>query len=150
MAFNTPLSELVRIDRVMTSQAAGTGDTLTTNTVDMQADGGYEGCLFVIAFGAITASAVTTVTAQQSADDSTYNDIEGSSISVADDDDDELVFLDIYKPIDRYLQVDITRATANAEIDSVTAYLYNGRTPPVSHATEVSGEAHVSPDEGTA
>jgi len=127
--------------------AAGSTDS-QSSSVDMQ---GYEGCKIYTCFGAIVAGAVTSVEIQTSSDDSTFNDLAGSSVTVADDDDDDVVIHDIYRPLERYLRVDVNRATQNATVDYILAVRYGSiKSPATDDATVISKEIHASPAEGTA
>lgn len=129
-----------------TEGAAATSD-INGASVDMQ---GFEGVTFICTMGAITSTAVTSIKAQQSTDDSAFSDLEGTAQTIADDDDDKVFYIDVYKPQKRYVRPVIDRATANAVVASVVAVQYGARKAPVTHGPGVSGEAHVSPDEGTA
>lgn len=144
------LGKNVKITRVSNAVAAGTTD-VNCSTLDMQ---GWEGVMFIAGFGAITATAVTSIKAQQGAESdlSDAADLEGTGVSVADDDDNQLAWLDIYRPTERYVRAVVDRGTANAVIDFVIAIQYGAKKAPVTHdATTVSGgEVHVSPAEGTA
>ncbi len=134
--------------------AAGSSDVTDCNVVDMQ---GYDGCRFIVGFGAITANAVTSIKVQQAAvkaSDTALTsgaDLEGTSITVADDGDNKIYIIDIFKPRERYLQLRILRATQNAVVDFAIAERYGARKLPVTaHADVGGGENHVSPAEGTA
>lgn len=145
------LSNLVSAIRVSNAVAAGTTD-VTSSVIDMQ---GYEGALIIFAFGTITASAVTSVKAQQSSDDGavdTYADLLGTSITVADDDDNQIVILDVYQPRERYLKGIIDRATQNAVVDGIFVLRYGSSKVPATDdaSTVVDSEVHSSPIEGTA
>lgn len=140
-----------KVIRVMNGVAAGTS-VQTSSVIDTQ---GFEGVKIYTAFGAITTGAVTSVEVQQSSDDGsadTYVDLLGTNIVVADDDDNQVVVHDIYRPRERYLKLQINRATQNAVIDGVIAVLYGARKKPTTDdsATVVGRETHVSPAEGTA
>lgn len=146
------LSPLVKTTRVKNAVAAGTGDTVQSDAVDM-AD--FEGVRFTVLFGTITSSAVTTVKAQQSSTAGlagTEDDLAGTAQSVADTDDNKAVVIDVYRPIDRYVNVAVVRATANAVIDGIIAEQYGARKVPTTDdtTTVVGREVHVSPAEGTA
>ena len=146
------LGNAVKFIRVMNSVAAGTGDTQTSSAVDTA---GFDGCLFAVHLGAITATAVTTVKAQQSSDDGAtdaYADLAGSAQTPADTDDNKIVLIDIFRPQERYLKALVVRATANVVIDGIDAILYNADVKPtVQDATTVFGlETFASPAEGTA
>lgn len=137
--------------RVLNAVAAGTS-AQTSSVIDTR---GYDGVKIYSAFGAITAGAVTSVKLQQSSDDGSadaYSDIEGSSVTVADDDDNQVVIHDLHRPQKPYIKVVISRAAQNAVIDGVTAIRYSARKLPTSDdsATIVSRKLLVSPAEGTA
>src|SRR5690606_20784853 len=96
------LSKNVKITRVSNAVAAGTTD-VNSSVVDMA---NFEGVLFVVAFGAITAGAVTSILAQQGAA-SNLSDaaaLANSGVAVADDDDNQIFYLDIYRPQERYVR----------------------------------------------
>ena len=142
------LSNQIKTTRVMNAVAAGTSDQ-NSSSVNMS---NFEAVRFTAAFGTITAGAATSVRVQQSADNSNWDDLLGSDITVADDDDNQVVVLDIWRPIDRYVRVTVKRATQNAVIDGVVAEQYGPRLLPTTDdsATVVAREIHNSPAEGTA
>ena len=133
------------VQRVELNAAAGQ-TTLTTDTVDMA---GFDSCTFICLLGGIASTGTVTMTVQQSADDSTYNDLEGSSVAADSDDDDGFLMVEIVKPTDRYLQADIARGTADSDIDSVIAIKSKESSSPVTTGA-VAAELHVTPAEGTA
>jgi len=137
----------IKKDRVSNAVAAGV-TTVNSDVVDTQ---GFDGCLFTVHFGAILATAVTSIKAQQGtlADGSDMADLAGTSVPVADTDDNALKFLEIKKPRERYLRCVVLRATANSTIDSIDAELYGPGLKPTTHAAEVAGETHHNPAEGT-
>jgi hypothetical protein len=95
------------------------------------------------------------IKAQQSSDNGVadgWSDLEGTAVAVADDDDNQIVGLDIYKPLKRYVRCVVDRGTQNAVVDGVIAIQYGARALPTTQdATTVGAvELHVSPDEGTA
>jgi hypothetical protein len=142
------LSRVAKHDRIKTAQAAGTAD-ITSDSVDMT---GFHGCMFLVAFGAIVASAVTSVKIQTSSDDSNWNDLAGSSVTVADTDDNTCALIDVAAPLEQYLRVYVDRGTANSTVDSIHAFQYGAHSEPVTHADLVAAgaELHESPAEGTA
>ena len=144
------LGTQTKMVRVSNAVAAGTTDVNSTG-VDTQ---GYEGVMFQILFGAITATAVTNVHAEQSSDDGAsdaYADLAGTSVTVNDDDDNQIAWLDINRPRERYVRCVVDRGTANAVIDGIVAILYNPAKQPTTHdsSTVLGGEVHASPAEGT-
>lgn len=138
------------ITRVMNAVAAGTS-AQNGSAVDMS---GYDGVLFVAAFGALTATQVTSLKAQQDTDSGmgTAADLAGTLVGpLADGDGNKCLVLDIYRPKERYVRPVVSRGTANAVIDGVIAIQYRSRKGPVTQgATIAFAEQHVSPDEGTA
>lgn len=112
----------------------------------------YESVLMVVTFGVITSGAVTTIKAQQDTDSAggTMADLLGTSQTVAATADDGTFYIDLVKPLERYVRLAIPRATQNAVVSSATYIQYNPRVKPTTQATGVSGELHVEPIEGTA
>lgn len=133
-----------------TEGAAGTDD-ITTDTVDTA---GFDEVTWVVTLGAITANAVTSVKLQQDTDSAmgTAADLEGTSITIADDDDGQLVLTAIIRPTERYVRMIVDRGTQNAVVENITAILTNSREVPITHSTTtvVAAETHLSPAEGTA
>lgn len=140
-----------KVIRVMNAVAAGTTDQ-TSSAIDTL---GFDGVKIYTVFGTITSGAVTSVKLQSSSDDAVadaYADLTGTSITVADDDDNQVTVHDIYRPAERYIKVVIDRGTQNAVIDGVIAVLYGARVMPTTNdaSTVVSREVYASPAEGTA
>lgn len=122
------LLENLKISRVSDAVAAGT-TTINGTAVDMQ---GFDGVMFLTLFGAIVTGAVTSLKGQQGAlaNGSDGADLAGTSVSVADGDDNKVAILDIYRPTDRYVRPVVLRATQNATVDGIIAIQYNGRVNP--------------------
>lgn len=146
------LSKMTKITRHNNAVAAGTTDITPSSGIDMQ---NFEGCLFIVPFGPITAGAATSIKVQQSSDDGssdTYADLAGTSVTVEDDDDNQVFWVDVYRPRERYLKLIVDRGTQNAVVDGIIAIQYGPKNLPTTHdATTVGGgELHASPAEGTA
>ncbi|MGH8428864.1 MAG: hypothetical protein ACREUF_00530 [Solimonas sp.] len=143
------LNREIKITRALNGVVAGTTDQ-NGSTIDMQ---GFEGVLFIAAFGALTATQVTQIKAQQGAasDLSDAADLAGTLVGpLADADSNKVLVLDIYRPAERYVRCVVDRGTANAVIDGVMAIQYGARKQPTSHDSTVkAAEAHASPAEGT-
>ncbi len=144
------LSNHVKLTQAITPTAgvAATSD-INGATLDMS---GFEGVLIKVTFGAITASAVTSIKAQQGADSglSDAADLLGTGQTIADSDDDKIFWLDLYRPEERYVRLVVDRATQNAVVTDATYIQYGSRKLP-THGTGIGGgELHVSPIEGTA
>lgn len=142
------LSHHVKIS-VGLAYATGTADR-TGAVIDMQ---GYDGVLMVFQFGTIAASAVTSIKAQQGAASNLSDaaDLAGTAQAVADDADSKIKYIDLYQPRERYVRAYVDKDATNACAETVTYIQYRGRiSPVVAHGTDVAGEAHRAPAEGTA
>lgn len=115
---------------------------------------GFEGVMTVVKFGDIAAGAVTSIKVQQGAasDLSDAADLEGTSISVAADDDNQIFIIDIYRPRERYVRVVVDKDASNNTEEMAWYQGYGSRKEPteMALADEVTYELHVSPAEGTA
>ena len=130
-----------------TNGAAGTSN-INGSEVDMQ---GYENLLIVVHTGAIVSGAAFSIKAQQDivTGMATAADLLGTSITILDTEDDQVRYIDIVKPLERFVRLVALRATQNITLAAI--YIkYNGRKRPSVHGTNVSGETHISPIEGTA
>ena len=138
------LSSNVKITKVSDYAAAATS-AINSASVDMS---GYTGVLFIASFG--TAAANNTMNAAQGADDSAdWEDLTGTSVASGASDED--VWVDVYRPTDRYVRAEIARGTSTT-LEAIWAIQYGPRTAPVDNTTTgtISGEVHASPAEGTA
>lgn len=144
------LSKNVKFTRLLTSTAAGTGDTLSGAILDMS---GFEGVVFVALLGDAAAGAVVTLQAQQNTANSasgmaTLAGTAAQAAFSASSGDDKVLVLDVYQPRERYLRPQLVRATTNIAIDGILAIQYEARTrPTVNDATVLSTVLLVSPDE---
>jgi hypothetical protein len=139
-------------ERQINATAAGTTVLTGPNSFDMA---GYDGVVFIAAIGTLTASQVTFLGAQGSADGTTWgatgtaasptNLIAGAqTAAMADADSNKLLVLDIYRPQARYIRAVLYRGTANAVVDGVIAIRYAGqKQPAVQDATTVSASKFV-------
>jgi hypothetical protein len=143
------LTESCFLTKVSDPTTAGTSD-VTGASVDMAAHGGFEGVCFFSSFG--TAAAGNFLKAQQSSDDGVadgFSDLEGSAVDPGASDEDQ--FVDIVRPLKRYLRPVAIRGTSSA-LGDVWALLYRGSTIPVVNviAGTINGVKLLSPAEGTA
>ncbi len=145
------LKETTKLILSKTAVAAGVTAISDAAVVDMQ---GYGGCRFIFSFGTITAGAVTSIgVAGKDTNTPTpgVDDLAGSGASVADDDDDKIIAVDIKNPLQRYLRPFVVRGTQNAVLNSIIAELYNPiKAPTTPDASLIGEELHVSPEVGTA
>lgn len=128
--------------------ASGTADRNGT-TIDVA---NYEWAKFKVHFATIAVSGTNSVKLQGSDDDSTWSDLEGTSQSVAVDDDNQIFVIGLIKPRHRYARLVIDKDGTNAAAESATVELGGARTlPALADVTdEVTHEVHVSPAAGTA
>lgn len=144
------------------SYASGTADR-SSSVIDML---GFDSVFIAIHTAAVAAGAVVDYRLQEAnaASNSTTltsgADLLGSAQTVADDSDNTVKYIDIVKPLKRFLQLVVNNDAANASAQSAIAYLYNSHGQvPVTHAIGTGtsggsaaavGEMHVSPLAGTA
>jgi len=137
---NPTLLNECKVTVVKTTQSTATS-AVNTDSVDMT---GWDGVVFVGALA--TANAGNSVNLAQSSDNSTFADLEGTAQVPAGNGD--LVAIDLFRPVDRYVRAEIVRAGATTVTETFYAIQYRGRKSPVtSIATQ---ETHISPAEGTA
>lgn len=126
------LTENSRIVRHSNAVAAGTSDIEPTNGVDTA---GARSVTFVVAFGAIVTDAVTSVKLQHSSvvngSGDAFTDIAGTTVTVADDDDNGVAVVELVNPTKRFVRCVVDRGTQNATVDSIIAILHGHGTVPV-------------------
>jgi len=142
------LNSNIKITRVANAAAAGTS-AVNGSAIDML---GFDGVMFVAAVGALTATQVTSLKAQEGDTSSPTADLAGSLVGpLADGDSNKCLVLDIYRPLKRYIRPVLNRATANAVVDGIWAIQYCGHKAPTSHDTSVAAsKVKASPIAGTA
>lgn len=148
MSFNFVNS--CKVTRVSDAEAAAQS-AIECTAVDMKR---FRSVAFLLAMGSITGGAATSAKLQASEDNGVadgWSDLEGTSITIADDDDDQLFILEIDNPQKRYVRVYISRATQDSVVDGVIAVQFNADDEPVTQSDSVAdSEYHHAPDEGTA
>ncbi len=135
----------IKITKDAASVSAGT--EVDSTILDMS---GYDGVLFVTTIG--TANAGNYMKGQQDAvvGFGTVADLEGSKVVATGN--GEVVFLDVYRPRERFVRCAIIRAGANTTVGEIYAIRYQSSKGPVSNATTdvIIGKTLASPAEGTA
>jgi len=144
LSVNTKISQIVTV-----AAGASAATDIKSSTIDMS---GYEGVCIAVPFGEVVSGAATSIKLQGAPTDvdGDFADLEGTSQTVVDTADNTTFYIDLVKPISRYVRLYISRATQASTVGGVIATQYNGRVKPATHGTGVSGELHVSPAEGTA
>ena len=140
------LSNEVKIRKVAVA-AVSAGTEVISSVVDMA---GYEGVMFFCTIA--TANAGNYMKAQQdtAVGMGAAADIAGSKVVAAAN--ASVVWLDIYKPTERYVTANIIRAGANTATGDMYAIQYEGKVKPELNlvTNALIGELSISPDEGTA
>jgi hypothetical protein len=116
---------------------------------------GWGGVLTIVKLAAVAASGTNSIKMQQgaAANLSDAADLTGTSIAIADDDDNQIFVIDLVRPQERYVRVYVDKDTSNACAESAIYILYRnlGDTLSTIAVTDaVTYERHVSPAEGTA
>lgn len=131
------LTHEVKVTRVLNAVAAGTTDQ-NSAVVDTQ---GWDGVMFIAAFGALTATQVTLLKAQHGAQANLSDAADitgGATAALADGDGNKCLIVDVRASSSkRYVRAVVDRGTANAVIDGVIAIQYRARHKPGSHDTSV-------------
>lgn len=145
------LSKETKIVRHSNAVAVGTAAVTPSAGVDMK---GFDNCMFVVAFGTIT-DGPPSIKVQQSSDDGVadgYSDLTGTSVAVANSDDNKLAVVEVARPAKRYLKLIVTRGGATGcVLDGIVAILSGPKHVPITLDTTVAAsETHVTPAEGTA
>lgn len=135
-----------KVTRVSASAAAAQTD-VTSSAIDTK---GFEGCLFIVAMGTITSGAVTSAHVEQcDTSGGSYTELDGTEITIADDDDGKLVLIDVKQPAERYLKCVVDRATQDAVVDGIVAVQYAAKDIPTTHDSTTVGASgfDLTPDE---
>ena len=129
------LSRNARVLRVSNAEVGATTD-ITSSTVDTM---GYGSVTFYALMGSIAPTAVTSCKVQTGAasDMSDAADIEASSLTIADTDDNGVAIIEIDSPRERYVRLIIDRGTATAVVDGALAVLTKPKVEPVTQSTTV-------------
>lgn len=130
------------------SRAAGSAD-INCATVDREKT--MAECIGLnLEFGAIAATAVTSVHWQGSVDGSTWVDLAGTKIDVAHDDDNKYVWTELRTPVYRYVRAVVNRGTANATVRSAIYVLGSTRRKRDYFGTEwLAHKVFLAPEAGT-
>ena len=136
----------VKITKVQNHTTAGT-TAVPSDAIDMA---NWDGVAFFTTFA--VANSGNYLTAQEDgADDSGFGaaaDLAGSKVVPASTND--VAWLDVYRPIKRYIRVNATRTSSSA-LGEIYAIQYNGRTLAQTNlvTNEVIGKLLISPIAGT-
>lgn len=136
-------SENIKIVLAKAGQSSA-GTDVNSDGIDMT---GFQSVTFL---GSITTSnAANFAKVQQGADNSAdWEDLAGTKVVPGDDGDSFRI--EVKNPGDRYVRCVVDRGGANTATGDIYAILTGPSKAPVTDGTTIDGEAHVSPDEGTA
>lgn len=113
---------------------------------------GYDGVLAIIKLAAIAGGAVTNCHWEQDDDvaGGGMDDLAGTGMTIAADDDNQIFINDLYRPQKRYVRIVMDKDAANNCAESVIYIRYGAAQKPVVQtvADAVTYERNVSPDEG--
>jgi hypothetical protein len=120
-----------KVERVEAATSAGTAD-VDSAVVDLA---GFSGVAFVVCSQAITTSGTAEIKVQHGDESnlSDAEDVDGLTITVADDDDNQTFVLDLSRPTKRYARLYIDRATANSAWSEILAFKYGAELKPVDN-----------------
>ena len=125
-------------DKVLVATAAGTGDTLNGDILDLQ---GFDSICLIAILGDVTNTAVVTLKAYcgdaAALGDGAYKTATATVTADNTSADNKLLVLDVIRPGKRYVRGDLVRATANAVVDGIVAIRYNAMTVPVTQPADV-------------
>jgi hypothetical protein len=137
------LSKNTKVILALAGQATGT-TTLTTNPIDTQ---GFEGVMFVGSLASANAGNFAKARQGQQSNMSDGADLANTKVVPVTNGDSFLI--DVYKPQERYVDVQIVRGVTTITGD-VYAILYGPRKAPTTHGPTINAETHISTAEGVA
>lgn len=144
------MNALLEQAKILLSSAAAVAATtdLDGTVIDLAADGGYDGVLFVAQLGDVTTASVLELQCQGSAAaNGSSPSTEGTTGAFTADStnaDNKLLVLDVSRPANRYVFSRLKRGTANAVVNSVLAILYKAKVGPVVQDAQVIKSAFVN------
>lgn len=129
---NAKVTQIIPAQSITSAAATGTGvDCRNANDV-----------AFVVNFGALAAGCEITAKVQDSADNSTFADIAGASVTVGATDDNKSFVLRLYAPNHaRYLRVVATESGGGAGLVACDALLLESDVPVTQPQTGVDVDA---------
>ncbi|TFE30830.1 hypothetical protein [Cohnella luojiensis] len=140
------LSNGIKITKVKAASVTGTTEVLS-DVVDMA---GYEGVLFFTTIASFNAGNFIKGRQGTNATVTDAADLKGSKVVATAD--GEVVWLDIYRPQERYVQLSAIRAGVTTVLGDIYALQYESRKQIVDNdvTNTIVGKLLISPDEGAA
>jgi hypothetical protein len=143
------MEQLIKNMVIMEVEAPVAAANNTDNNSDIIDMKGYDGVVFIVPITDSVALGVATLTIEGNTanSDSGMAALTGASATVTsavnDDLNGQLLIVDVYHPIKRYLQGVETSATQNIAFGNMIAIKYHGRAFPITEDTTVSDSAAV-------
>jgi hypothetical protein len=125
-------------------QATGTS-TITTDPIDTQ---GFDGVMIFGSIATVNAGNYAKARQGQVSDMSDGADLTGTKIVPGTNGNSFCI--DLYKPTERYVDVQVVRAGATTVLGDIYALLYEAHKKPTTQGATIEAELHVSEPEGTA
>ena len=141
------LSENVSIREVGAPVAAASNTDSNSDIIDTT---GWDGVVFIAPIEDSANTGVAHLKAEQNTANAdsgmaALSGADATATSAADDDlNNKLLVLDVYKPLERYVQAVRTSGTANIAFGTLIAILYKGRKAPITDHSTVLDRAAVS------
>ena len=114
---------------------------------------GYDGVIAIVKLATLAGSAAGDIHMEQSPVTGMGGsaDLEGTAIAIADDDNDQIMAIDLYRPLEQFVRVVVTKNGAQAQAESAIYIGYKARKETVTNtiADTVTLEQHATPAEGT-
>lgn len=128
----------------ISADGAGTASATPNKMTIIDMDGFESVCIFAAMGNVLTTSVLTLKAAGATTNSSGAMALLTGSATFtagASDADDKLIVLDVVKPPYRYIEAQLTCATADGPYDGVFAILYNGARKPVTQGSSVIASA---------
>lgn len=136
------LNGLLKNAKITRVSAGGAGTASATPTKGTILDmAGFESVMFIAEMGNVLTTSVVSLRAAQGIVNDTAQMalLAGSSggVAGASDMDDKCIILDVVRPNERYVEVQLFHVTADAPFDSILAIQYGARNVPVTQGSTV-------------
>lgn len=136
---NNELIDNVVIAEVLAPVAAASSTDSNSDILDMS---GFEGVIFIVPITDSAATGVATLNVQENTANSdsgmTTVDSATETCTANDDINNTLLIVAIHKPLERYIQGNVTSATANIAFGNMIAIKYGAKKLPITDDSSVS------------
>lgn len=135
-----------KIAEVMAPVAAGSSIDQNSDILDMA---GFDGVVFIVPITDSAATGVATLTIEQNTANSdtgmaALSGATATATSATNDDlNNKLLIVDLYRPLERYVQGVVTSATANIAYGNMIAVQYKAAKDPITAAASVQASTLV-------